>query len=411
VCGECIDWEGRQRLLLLANDITELRTADQVREKMRGAERANEAKTEFISRMSHELRTPLNAVLGFAQLLGEPDEPMTARQRSHLQRLHGGALHLQALVDDLIDIASIEAGRLKVAPEPVGLDAILASSIALCAAAAAQARVEVVIEGPHKNALLAMADPTRLRQVLANLVSNGIKYNRPGGHVIVRSEAYGELVVVDVTDDGLGMTDEQQQRLFTPYDRLGREGSGVAGTGIGLVLARQLVELMGGRLEVRSVAGQGTQLRIELPRAEDGESNTGFGSALATAGLEGTGLVLYVEDEPVNRLLVEQALGSCSGVELITAEDGASGLALARERRPDLVLLDMHLPDMNGLQVMSALRGHPATSGIPVVMLSASALAPDIDFARASGAVEYWTKPIDIKKLRAGVRRLIGVDL
>jgi CheY-like chemotaxis protein len=383
------------------------------------------------------LRTPLNAVLGFAQLLGEPGEPMTARQRSHLQRLHGGALHLQALVDDLIDIASIEAGRLKVAPEPVGLDAILASSVALCAAAAAQARVEVVIEGSHEEtpgrpqvssapsgglaridrsggghemALLAMADPTRLRQVLANLVSNGIKYNRPGGHVIIRTESYGGLVVVDVTDDGLGMTDEQQQRLFTPYDRLGREGSGVAGTGIGLVLARQLVELMGGRLEVRSVAGQGTQLRIELPQADASETNTAFGNTQATAGLEGTGLVLYVEDEPVNRLLVEQALEGCIGLELITAEDGAGALALVRERRPDLVLLDMHLPDMNGLQVMSALRGNPATSGIPVVMLSASALAPDIDFARASGAVEYWTKPIDIKKLRAGVRRLLGVS-
>jgi CheY-like chemotaxis protein len=259
-------------------------------------------------------------------------------------------------------------------------------------------------------ALLAMADPTRLRQVLANLVSNGIKYNRPGGHVIIRTESYGGLVVVDVTDDGLGMTDEQQQRLFTPYDRLGREGSGVAGTGIGLVLARQLVELMGGRLEVRSVAGQGTQLRIELPQADASETNTAFGNTLATAGLEGTGLVLYVEDEPVNRLLVEQALEGCIGLELITAEDGAGALALVRERRPDLVLLDMHLPDMNGLQVMSALRGNPATSGIPVVMLSASALAPDIDFARASGAVEYWTKPIDIKKLRAGVRRLLGVS-
>jgi PAS domain S-box-containing protein len=406
--AERIDWEGRQRLLSMGIDITELRAAQRTREQMIAAERSNQAKTEFISRMSHELRTPLNAVLGFAQLLGASVEPLTTQQRAHLHRLHDGALHLQALIDDVIDIASIEAGRLKMVPVPLEVEAVVASAIALCAAAAERARVEMVVDLAPGSALRVRADPTRLRQVLTNLLSNGIKYNRPGRRVVVSAGLAGDRVRLEVADDGLGMTAVQLQRLFTPYDRLGRESSGVVGTGIGLVLSRELVEMMGGRLTVHSEAGLGTRVEVELPSVADSRAETSRIDTAHAARSDGTGVVLYVEDEPVNRLLVEEALRTCDGVELLLAECGRDAVAEAVARRPDLVLLDMHLPDMDGPQVMSMLRSHAATEHIPVVALSASAMSEDVDRARAGGAVEYWSKPIDIKRLRSDVRRLLA---
>ncbi|MBT9487089.1 MAG: response regulator [Rubrivivax sp.] len=385
--------------------------AERAQAQMHAAQEASHAKTEFLARMSHELRTPLNAVLGFAQLLEDHARSWPQEPRQHLRLLHEGAQHLQALVSDVMDVASIEAGRLDVARRPVPVVQVVESSVAMCAGAAVAAGVRLQTRlpstPPEGNTITVTADATRLRQVLANLVSNGIKYNHPGGQVVVTAVRIGERVRIEVEDDGLGMTDEQQRQLFTPYDRLGREGGTARGTGIGLVLVRQLVTLMSGSLEIRSEADRGTRVTIELPFGGEALEPAILPSPLAT-GPQGIGLVLYIEDEPVNRLLVQETLRSCPGVELLLAETGHEGLSLARERRPGLVLLDMQLPDLDGPQVLAALRSDPATRHIPVAVLSASAMSTDIARAQAAGAVAYWTKPIDVSALRAQVQRLLA---
>ncbi|MEO7851506.1 MAG: ATP-binding protein [Rubrivivax sp.] len=377
------------------------------RTALRGAQSANAAKTEFLARMSHELRTPLNAVLGFAQLLDDRSEPLTPRQQRNVRLLRDGGQHLLALINDVLDVASIEAGRQDIERRPVALDEVVEASIASCAISAERAQVRVEARLPDGPALHVSADPTRLRQVLANLLSNGIKYNRSGGRVTVTATATEERVRIVVVDDGLGLTPEQQRNLFTPYDRLGRERSGIVGTGIGLVLARQLVELMGGTLTLSSEADRGTTVIVDLVRSD--AAPVAAGKAATMPGrLGGGGLVLYIEDEPVNQLLVQETLRSCADIELLMADNGRQGLALARKRRPDLVLLDMQLPDMNGPQVMQALRDDAATRQITVVALSAGAMSQDIALARAAGAIEYWTKPFDVAKLRADVRRILS---
>ena len=375
--------------------------------QMLAAQAANQAKTEFLARMSHELRTPLNAVLGFAQLLDDPSEPLSPGQRKNLKFLHDGAQHLQVLVNDVIDVASIEAGRLEIAVQPVAVDSVVDSALALCNSAATAAAVRVESRVPRNPPWRVSADETRLRQVLANLVSNGIKYNRPGGLVTVSADAAEDGVRIEVADNGLGLTTAQRQQLFTPYNRLGREGGTIRGTGIGLVLARQLVELMHGTLTVQSEADQGTIVTVMLARAEPAAALAARATSLA-APLDGCGLVLYIEDEPVNQLLVQETLRSCVGVELLLASNGQEGIALARQRRPDLVLLDMHLPDISGPQVLEALRGDPSTRDIRVVVLSAGAMSDDIARARAAGATEYWTKPFKIATLRSDVQRLLS---
>ncbi len=383
------------------------REAERSRAQMRVAQSANEAKTEFLARMSHELRTPLNAVLGFAQLLDDRSEPLTTRQQRNVRLLRDGGQHLLALIDDMLDVASIEAGRHDIACVAVPLDEVVEASIASCAAAAEGAQVHVEARLPAEAALHVSADPTRLRQVLANLLSNGIKYNRAGGRVTVQATATAERVRIAVIDDGLGLTPEQQRNLFTPYDRLGRERSGILGTGIGLVLARQLVELMGGTLTLCSEAERGSTVTVELARSDAVPAPAGRVST-QPGRLQGGGLVLYIEDEPVNQVLVQETLRGCADIELLMADNGQQGLALARARRPDLLLLDMQLPDMNGPQVMQALRSDVATRDITVVALSAGAMSEDIERARAAGAIEYWTKPFDVAQLRADVRRILA---
>jgi signal transduction histidine kinase/CheY-like chemotaxis protein len=382
------------------------REAERAHEQMLAAQAANRAKTEFLARMSHELRTPLNAVLGFAQLLGNQAEPLAPGQQRNLKLLYDGALHLQALVNDVIDVASIEAGRLDIALRPVAVDEAIGSALSLCSAAAATAGVRLAAAGPPGDrAAWVSADATRLRQVLANLISNGIKYNRAGGRVTVSAEAAADRVRIEVADDGLGLTPAQQGQLFTPYNRLGREVGTIRGTGIGLVLARQLVELMGGTLTVRSEAEHGTVVTVDLPRAAPATEPT---RSTVAGPWHGGGVVLYIEDEPVNQVLVQETLRACPDIELILADNGREGIALAHRHRPDLVLLDMRLPDMDGPQVLEALRRDPATRDIRVVVLSAGAMSDDIGRARAAGATDYWTKPFDIARLRADVQRMLS---
>jgi CheY-like chemotaxis protein/anti-sigma regulatory factor (Ser/Thr protein kinase) len=260
-----------------------------------------------------------------------------------------------------------------------------------------------------------LADALRLRQVVINLLSNAIKYNRPGGRVSLKTRCHADRVVIEVTDTGLGMTREQVQHLYEPFNRLGRERGGIDGSGIGLALTRQLVRLMNGELDITSDVGVGTTAQVSLPLAKAGVPAPPIGADMPHAARRSptdahapSGVVLYIEDNPVNVILVEQMLARWEGIRFEHAPDGASGIERARALRPDLVLLDMQLPDMTGDDVLVLLREDEATRRLPVVSLSASAMPDDVKRAREGGATDYWTKPLDLNDFLANVSRLLA---
>jgi PAS domain S-box-containing protein len=409
-----IDYMGEPCTLAVSLDITESRRRERAEQAQRDAETHNRAKTEFLSRMSHELRTPLNAVLGFSQLLqSNAQEPLGPRQREQVEAIRQAGWHLLALVNDVLDVSRIESGHLRVEPRGVDLLHLLDEVAALVRPQADRAGITLQPaygEGPA----IVMADPVRLRQVLVNLMSNAIKYNRPGGQVRVEVERSGARVEVSVADTGLGMTPEQLDGLFEPFNRLGREHSDIEGTGIGLVLTRQLLLLMDGELEVESEEGEGTTVRVTLVRAEAAlplpvPPRAPAGPEAGEAGEgEPEGTVLYIEDNPINLLLVEQLLLRWPGIRLLQAETGEKGIELAQALQPDLVLLDMRLPDMSGPEVLEELGAHERTRGLRVVALSASAMPEEVALAREGGACDYWTKPLDFERFTLDLRRLLS---
>ncbi|HJV71720.1 PAS domain S-box protein [Ideonella sp.] len=417
----------RMTMTAVIRDLTDRRAAEAAREARIVAEAASQAKTEFLSRMSHELRTPLNAMLGFAQLLADnPRESLSPHQRRQLALTREAGWHLLALIDDVLDVSRIEAGQLDMRIEPVPIRPLIESALSVSAALAARHRVQLLpAPAALDDALAVRADATRLRQVVLNLLSNGCKYNRPGGRVAVEvvletatggsAPADGDTLRLDVIDDGVGMSAQQLAHLFEPFNRLGRERGTVEGTGIGLHLTRQLVQKMGGTISARSTPGQGTCMSVRLPRA--GASGVAGASAalppppaVGPVPLEGPlleGAILYIEDNPVNLLLVEQFLLRWPQVRLHGADTGAAGLARLRGEHFDLVLLDMQLPDMHGTEVLQRLQAEQAPIGTPVVVLSASAMPDAVDAALAAGAAEYWTKPLDLARLGAELRRFL----
>jgi PAS domain S-box-containing protein len=402
---------GEQTLMTaVVRDVSRERELEQVRAAQLAAEEASRAKSRFISRVSHELRTPLNAILGTAQLLlAERGEPLSPAQRQRVQLGRQAGEHLLRLVDDLLDAAQIESGQLRTERLAVPVSDVVDDALRLAGPVAAGAGVQLRADPASDLNTLALADPFRLRQVLINLLSNGIKYNRAGGRVDVRWHTDADGVCVEVADDGLGMDAEQLAQLFQPFNRVGRERSAIQGAGLGLALTRQLVQAMGGDLQVDSEPGRGTRMRVRLQPAPAGAPRPPKAAAPeplpAAAGGELAGTLLYVEDNPVNMALVEGFVSLWPRLRLLQARDGASGLALAREHRPDLVLLDMQLPDMDGHAVLRALRSDPVTRTLPVVAVSASAMASEIAAAREAGAVDYITKPVDFAALEAHLRR------
>ncbi|MGM9488605.1 PAS domain S-box protein [Ideonella sp. YS5] len=415
----------RLTMTAVIRDLTDRLAAEAAREARIVAEAASHAKTEFLSRMSHELRTPLNAMLGFAQLLSDdPREPLSARQRRHLELTREAGWHLLALIDDVLDVSRIEAGQLEMQFKPVPLKPLIDSALSVAATLAARHRIHLRGPAPELLAgpLAVRADATRLRQVVLNLLSNGCKYNRPGGWVEVQVHLAdeGETVCVEVADNGVGMNGEQMAHLFEPFNRLGREGGVIEGTGIGLHLTRQLVLKMGGAIEAHSDPGEGTRMRVRLPRARmdtitapsgAGERSAASGpqAPAATAESALAGDILYVEDNPVNLLLVEQFLRRWPDVRLHSADTGGAGLARMRDERFDLVLLDMQLPDMHGTELLQHLASERLLAYAPVVALSASAMPEAVDAALSAGAVEYWTKPLNLARLDADLRRFLKV--
>jgi hypothetical protein len=397
-----------QRRLGVNWDITEQREAEQALRQAELARHESQAKSRFLARMSHELRTPLNAVLGFAQLLHQEGDAASGEQRrlwtSHIE---GAGRHLLTLINDVLDLARLEGGELPLATEPLAIAALLHDTLPLVQAQAEAAGVRL-----HCAALdlHVRADATRLRQVLLNLLTNAIKYNRPGGEVRVTARAEGGEVLIGVSDSGRGIDAAQLASLFEPFNRLGAEREGIEGTGIGLVIVKSLVERMGGRLRVSSRPGVGSEFEVRLPGTVGAQAQaaaeTSHPAGTAEPADAGRRSVLYIEDNPVNALIVQEMLARRPHVELRLAGDGASGLAAVAHQRPHLVLLDMQLPDMDGLEVLSRLRAVPAGRGLPVVAVSANAMPEHIKRALAAGLDDYWTKPLDGAQF---LRRLDGL--
>ncbi|MGE5452009.1 MAG: ATP-binding protein [Acidobacteriota bacterium] len=397
--------------ITVVEDISARRQFEEIMTSAKAAERASKAKTEFLSRMSHELRTPLNAMLGFAQLLRvDSRAPLSEGQAQKVQHIERAGAHLLAMLTDVLDLSRIEAGSLPLTLEPTDLTAVMQEASALVTNQARDAGQHLQINWPDPP-VYALADAVRLRQILVNLLTNAIKYNRPQGRVMLEAMALPPHVVVSVSDTGRGLSPEQQQHLFEPFNRLGAERTHIEGTGIGLVIVKRLVDLMQGRLEVSSSVGMGSSFRVWLPHAPPvvavveaaapdpllSPRISGFGALNGAEPVEMT--VLYAEDNPINVELVRQVLRMRPQWHLEVATNGAQAIEMALGQPPDLLLLDMHLGDMNGTDVSDALSHHPDTANIPRVALSADVMPDQVREARERGFVEYLSKPLDVARL------------
>ncbi len=398
---------GRSLLRGLIIDTSARKRAEEAELAAEAALRANAAKTEFLSRMSHELRTPLNAVLGFSQLLAlDTAQPLSPSQQARVQHISQAGAHLLAMINDVLDLSRIESGGVALLPTTVPVHLVANEALTMVAPAAAAAGVSVQVDpaGPRAAAGISVrADHLRLRQVLVNLLSNAIKYNRVGGSVTLRwpvDEAAG-LVHLQVHDTGIGLSAAQQEHLFEPFNRLGIERSGIEGTGIGLVITQRLVQLMGGQMAVESVVGEGSCFTASLPLvAASATATPALGAeSPGAAPASATYTVLYAEDNPVNVELVRQVLKMRPACRLLVATNGEQALRLVQQERPDLMLVDMHLGDMSGLELARRMALDPGLSGVPRIVLSADASPDQARAALAAGFSCYLTKPLNVAQL------------
>ena len=374
---------------------------------------ASAAKSEFLSSMSHELRTPLNAVLGFAQLLeNDRKQPLTERQRDRLQHVTRGGEHLLRLIDDVLDLSRIEAGRLAMSCEPVEVGDVL-SEVATTLAPMAS-RAEIALEtAPVAPALpRVIADRTRLAQILMNFGSNAVKYGRAGGRAKFEAVDRGNSIRITVSDDGIGIPADKQAKLFEPFQRAGQETGPIEGTGIGLAISRRLAGMMNGTVGFSSTPGRGSTFWVEVPThhvAHEGavaaEAAAAEISRLASLGKRHK--IVYVEDNPSNIAFMRELVADLDNIELLTAPTAEIGLPMIREHLPTVVIMDVNLPGMSGLEAVKQLASWPETRDIPVVGLSAAALLKDTARAKDAGFYRYLTKPVKVAELIAVLEQLL----
>ena len=415
------DGTGRRRRIGVNWDITDSRNADIVRQERAMALRENESKSKFLARMSHELRTPLSAVLGFTQLLLQEEKGSSraaTTRRKRLEYIQSAGKHLHNLINDVLDLSSLQGGELRIALQPVALGPEVAATLPLLSPLLESNAVRVSCGALDTTV---MADATRLRQVLLNLLSNAVKYNRHGGKVHIEAVPRGTEVLLRITDTGRGMSDQQLRHLFEPFNRLGVDGDAIEGTGIGLAIVKTLVERMGGSVHVDSVLGQGSVFELRLQAGElvlapppgplsapDDQPPAPAAAQASTGPPRARRQVLYVEDNPVNALIIGELLARRQDLQLHVAVDGNSGVAQALALKPDLILLDMQLPDCDGFEVLRRLRAQAATAAIPCIAVSANAIPEEIERALGAGLSDYWTKPLDFRSFMASLDALFG---
>ena len=388
-------------LLIGTDNSVRKQVESELNQAMAAAHKANQAKSDFLSSMSHELRTPLNAILGFAQLMESGMPAPTTLQKRNLDRILKAGWYLLELINEILDLSLIESGKVILSREPVSLAEVMLECRNMIEPQATTRGITMsfpVFDRP----CFVTADRTRIKQVLINLLFNAVKYNRPNGSVDVRFTVEPENTIrIRVFDTGAGLAPAQLAQLFQPFNRLGKEAGVEEGTGIGLVVTKRLVELMGGSIGVESRVGEGSMFWIDMklsaaPRLVPEESDAGRAPPRQTAPDAPSRTVLYVEDNPANLELVEELVARRPDLKLLSAPDAETGLALVRSRNPEVILMDINLPGISGIEAMRILRADPATAHIPVVALSANAVPRDIERGLAAGFFSYLTKPIKV---------------
>jgi PAS domain S-box-containing protein len=380
----------------------------------RAAEDASRAKSEFLSRMSHELRTPMNAILGFAQLLElSHKEPLSASQQERVNQIVKGGQHLLELINEILDISRIEANRLHISPEPVSVRDSIQEVLDLTVPLAIQRHIQVVTKPTCLDANpFVKADRQRFKQVLLNLIGNAVKYNQDGGSVIITCQkTLPGRTRISIADTGPGIPAEQMGRLFKPFERLVSEQSNIEGTGLGLTLAKRLLELMEGQIGVDSVPGNGSTFWVELPTAENPVERLLHATGVRDLAMMSTvaHTILYVEDNVANFELIRQVLADYSQIELLWASDAQAGFEIAATRQPSLILLDVHLGNSDGADLLQKLKRHQPTANIPVVVVSADATSGQAHRLTSLGAHSFMTKPLDVKRFVQMVDDLLVV--